>query len=366
LSSVEGAAVASSPQAGRSALPVWIGRVGGLAALAAAAFVLFVCITHWDAWAGAARHQRTDDAYLQTDLTPIAARVAGYVVSVPAQDFQTVHAGQLLAQIEDADYRAAAAQAQANAEVARAAIGNLQAQEGLQKANIEAADATIVAAAATADRAGKAQRRQHVLLSTGSGSQDQVEAADAAELSTTADLARDRAARKAAAQQLVVLQAQVEQAKAALQAAQAAADLARINLGYTRIVAPQDGVLGQRQVRPGQYLAVGGQVTTLSPIPKVWVIANYKETQLTRIRPGQAATVTVDAYPGRRMKGHVLDYAPASGAQFSLLPPDNATGNFTKIVQRVAVKILIDDADGLETLLRPGMSVIADVDTGRR
>jgi membrane fusion protein (multidrug efflux system) len=367
MSSTEGALASSPPTstAESSERAQLLGRIGGFAALIAAGLVIFVCITRWDRWTGAARHQRTDDAYLQTDLTPIGARVPGYVRSVPAQDFQTVRRGQLLVQIDDRDYRAAVAQAQANVDVAQAAIGNLLAQEGLQRANIEAADATIAAAVATADRAGKSARRQHVLLSTGSGSQDQVEAADAANLSATADVVRDRAARKAAVEQLAVLASQVEQAKASLEAARAAADLARINLDYTRIVAPQGGVLGQRQVRPGQYLAVGGQVTTLSPLPRVWVIANYKETQLTRVRPDQAASITVDAYPGHRMRGHVLEYAPASGAQFALLPPDNATGNFTKIVQRIAVKIVIDDPDGLAKLLRPGMSVVADIDTGR-
>jgi membrane fusion protein (multidrug efflux system) len=142
--------------------------------------------------------------------------------------------------------------------------------------------------------------------------------------------------------------------------------LAQINLGYTRILAPQDGVLGQRQVKPGQYVGVGGQITTLTPLPHVWVIANYKETQLTHMAVGEQAEITVDTFPDHRLRGHVLAFAPGSGAQFALLPPDNATGNFTKVVQRIAVKIAIDDADGLTDLLRPGMSVVARVDTRSR
>jgi membrane fusion protein (multidrug efflux system) len=342
------------------------GRILGIVALGAAGLVVYLCITQWDSWTGAGRHQRTDDAYLEADLTPISARVAGYVRDVPAQDFQQVHAGQLLAQIDDDDYHAAADQALANVAVARTAIDNLTAQAELQKANIAAAQATVTAAHAVATRGGTAARRQQVLLTGGAGSQDAVEAANATNLSAQADLARASANVVAATRQLGVITSQIAQAHAALRASQAAADLAQINLRRTRILAPQDGVLGQRQVRMGQYLAVGGQVTTLTPLPHVWVIANYKETQLTRIQPGQSATITVDAWPGHVLKGHVLASAPASGAKFSLLPPDNATGNFTKIVQRVAVKIIIDDPDHLADRLRPGLSVVADIDTGKR
>jgi membrane fusion protein (multidrug efflux system) len=128
-------------------------------------------------------------------------------------------------------------------------------------------------------------------------------------------------------------------------------------------VAPQDGVIGQRQIKPGQYVGVGTQITTLTPLPNVWVIANYKETQLTRMRVGQPAEVTVDTFPGRKLRGHVLAFSPGAGSQFALLPPDNATGNFTKVVQRIAVKIVVDDTDGLTDVLRPGMSVVARVDT---
>ncbi len=159
-----------------------------------------------------------------------------------------------------------------------------------------------------------------------------------------------------------MLAAQQGQAEAAVAAQRANLETARINLGYTRILAPQDGVLGQRQVRPGQYVGVGGQITSLTPLPRVWVIANYKETQLTHMAVGERAEIRVDTFPGKVLQGHVLAFAPGSGAQFALLPPDNATGNFTKVVQRIAVKIAIDDSAGLADRLRPGMSVVTRVE----
>ncbi|WP_307088540.1 HlyD family secretion protein [Sphingomonas faeni] len=309
------------------------------------------------------RYQETDDAYLAANLTPLGARVAGYVKSVPAQDFERVKAGQLLVLIDDDDYRASLAQAVASAEVARAAIGNLEAQQGLQKANIRAAAASVAASIAVAVKTGKAARRQGTLLTSGAGSEEQNEAADAANATAIAQVERDNAVHQAAVQQLVVLASQIRQARASLASALAAADISRINLGHTRITAPQAGVLGQRQVQPGQYLAVGGQVATLAPLPHIWVIANYKETQLAHIRVGQAATLTIDAFPGHVIHGRVSGYAPGTGSQFALLPPDNATGNFTKIVQRLAVKIRIEDHGDLVQRLRPGMSVTSTVDT---
>lgn len=341
----------------------YIGRLIGTVAFLVAGIVLYLCLTRWDSWVGDRRYQETDDAYLAANMTPLGARVAGYVRSVPSQDFERVKAGQLLVLIDDDDYRASLAQATATAEVARAAIGNLQAQQGLQKANIQAASASVAASMALAVKAGKAARRQSTLLSSGAGSEEQNESADAANATAIAQVERDNSVRQAAVQELVVLASQIRQARASLASALAAADIARINLGHTRITAPEAGVLGQRQVRPGQYLAVGGQITTLAPLPNVWVIANFKETQLSHIRVGQPVKVTIDAFPGHVVRGRVTGYAPGTGSQFALLPPDNATGNFTKIVQRLAVKISIDDPGDLVQRLRPGMSVTATVDT---
>jgi membrane fusion protein (multidrug efflux system) len=322
-----------------------------------------VIATSWSRWEGKASHQVTDDAYLQADVMPNSSKVAGYVREVPVQDYERVHAGQLLAKLEDDDYRAAVAQSAANAAAAKAQVQVLAAQKELQSANVSAARAVVAATSAALDQAGKDVARQHVLLDSGSGSVDSTEHATTRQAELRAQLDQNRAQAEAAARQLEVLTAQLAQAQAALAAQEANLKLATINLDYTRIVAPQDGVIAQRQVRPGQYLGVGGQVTILTPLPKVWVIANYRETQLTHVAVGQPATITVDTYPGHTLKGHVLALAPASGSQFTLLPPDNATGNFTKVVQRIPVKIAIDDADGLEDRLRPGMSVIATIET---
>jgi membrane fusion protein (multidrug efflux system) len=204
------------------------------------------------------------------------------------------------------------------------------------------------------------------LLETGSGSQEATERAETTRSQLLAQRQQNSAQIEAAQRELTVLTAQTAQAKASLAAQQANLELARINLGYTVIRAPQDGVISQRQAFPGQYLGVGGQVTTLAPLPRVWVIANYRETQLTNVYIGQRASVRVDTYPGHTLRGHVVALSPGSGAQFALLPPDNATGNFTKIVQRFGVKIVIDDPDGLADQLRPGMSVVTTIEaTGR-
>jgi membrane fusion protein (multidrug efflux system) len=325
--------------------------------------VLVLVTTRWNRWESNARRQSTDDAYLQSDLTPIAAKVAGYVRTMPVQDFERVHAGQVLAEIVDDDYRATVDQLAAAVAAAAAQIEALKAQRGLQGANVQAAKASVAAITANVEQNTRDLARQHRLLETGSSSTEAAEKLQTTRSQLAAQLQQSQAQASAAGRQLDVLAAQQAQAEAALAAQLANLQLARINLAYTRILAPQDGVLGQRQVKPGQFVGVGGQITTLTPLPKVWVIANYKETQLTHMAVGQKAEVRVDTFPGRRLSGHVLAFAPASGAQFSLLPPDNATGNFTKVVQRVAVKIVIDDAGGLADRLRPGMSVVATVET---
>jgi membrane fusion protein (multidrug efflux system) len=325
--------------------------------------VLVLITTRWNRWESNARRQSTDDAYLQSDLTPIAAKVAGYVRTMPVQDFERVHGGQVLAEIVDDDYRATVDQLAAAVAAAAAQVEAFKAQRELQSANVQAAKASVAAIAANVEQNTRDLARQHRLLETGSSSTEAAEKLQTTRSQLAAQLRQSQAQASAASRQLEVLAAQQAQAEAALAAQLANLQLARINLAYTRILAPQDGVLGQRQVKPGQFVGVGGQITTLTPLPNVWVIANYKETQLTHMAVGQKAEVRVDTFPGRRLRGHVLAFAPGAGSQFSLLPPDNATGNFTKVVQRVAVKIAIDDADGLIDRLRPGMSVVATVET---
>jgi membrane fusion protein (multidrug efflux system) len=323
--------------------------------------ILITVTTRWTGWRGGSGWQKTDDAYLQSDLTPIAAKVAGYVRAVPVNDFDRVRAGQVIAEVTDNDYRAAVAQVEASVEAAKAQVEALKAQHGLQEANVEAAHAVAASTAAALDQNSRDLARQKRLLDTGSSSPEATEKLQTTRTQLTAQLRQNRAQADAAQRQLAVLSAQADQAAAAVAGQQANLQVARINLGYTKIVAPQAGVLGQRQVRPGQFVGVGGQITTLTPLPKVWVIANYKETQLTHMAVGEKAEVTVDTFPGHTLRGHVQAFAPGSGAQFALLPPDNATGNFTKVVQRIAVKIAIDDPDGLADRLRPGMSVVARV-----
>jgi membrane fusion protein, multidrug efflux system len=325
--------------------------------------VLIVIITRWNYWEGDAEWQSTDDAYLQADLTPIAAKVAGYVRALPVQDFERVHAGQVLAEIVDDDYRAAVEQLTAGVASAAAQVETFKAQRLLQAANVQSAKAVIEATTANLKQNARDRARQERLLKSGSSSTEASEKLQTTDAQLAAQLDQNRAQAQAAERQLGVLAAQQAQAEATVAAQRASLQIARINLNYTRVVAPQDGVISQRQVKPGQYVGVGGQITSLTPLPHVWVIANYKETQLTHMLVGEKVEISVDTFPGRRLQGHVLGFAPGSGSQFALLPPDNATGNFTKVVQRVAVKIAIDDADGLADRLLPGMSVITRVDT---
>jgi membrane fusion protein (multidrug efflux system) len=324
--------------------------------------ILIIVATRWNYWQGGAGWQTTDDAYLQADVTPIATKVSGYVRDLPVEDYEHVHSGQLLAQLVDVDYRAAVAQAEANVASAVAQADALKAQRELQAANVQAAQAVIRATAAAAQQNSRDLARQQRLLETGSSSAEAQEKLDTVRAQLSAQLAQNRAQAQAAAQQLGVLAAQEAQAQAAIAAQRANLQIATLNLGYTRITATQDGVVGQRQIKPGQYVGIGTQITTLIPLPHIWVIANYRETQLTHMAVGQKAEITVDTFPGAKLRGHVLAFAPASGSQFALLPPDNATGNFTKVVQRIAVKIVIDDAAGLGPRLFPGMSVEARVD----
>jgi membrane fusion protein (multidrug efflux system) len=328
-----------------------------------AALILIFCFTRWDRWQGEARYQTTDDAYLQTDLTPLSAQVAGYVESVPVTDYDHVRAGQLIVQIDDSNYRATVDQAKANAASAAAQIEQVRAQRPLLQANLQAAQAVVAATSATLAQSGRDVARQLRLLESGSSSQEQLEQVQTTHAQLTAQLDQNRAQADAVARQIDLLDPQQKQAAAALAAAQATLQLAEIDLGYTRIVAPTDGVITLRQVLPGQFIAAGTQVTTLAALPSVWVIANYKETQLTHVVIGDAATITVDTFPGYRLRGHVVAISPASGSELALLPPDNATGNFTKIVQRIAVKIAIDDSAGLAGRLRAGMSAIPTIDT---
>jgi membrane fusion protein (multidrug efflux system) len=332
-----------------------------LVILALAVGVLFVLATRWDVWVGLRSRQTTDDAYVRGDITPLSAQVEGYVRLVAVGDFQMVKAGDLLVQIDDDDYQARVAQAEADVLGADAAIQNLKARKDLQHAQIDQAQREIEATQADVDRTVLELRRQRALLATTYGTAQKVEQATADEKRFEATLAGNQAELQGARRQMGVLDTEESQLRAEAKAKKALLDLAKINLGYTRIVAPVNGMVGERGVRAGEYLRPGTQVISVVPLNNVWVVANYKETQLTHVAVGQKAEVTFDTFPGVAVTGRVDSIAPASGSQFSLLPPDNATGNFTKVVQRIPVKIVLDGDNPLAGRLRPGMSAVATI-----
>jgi membrane fusion protein (multidrug efflux system) len=305
----------------------------------------------------------TNDAYVQADATIVAPKVAGYIAEVDVRDNEHVRAGQVLARIDDRDYRQALDQATANAAAAQASVSNLDAQIAAQASQIREADANVVSATAAFGLAQRNDGRRREMARVGYGSDEQADSASADSQEKGASLQRLKAAADAARQQVAVLQAQRSLAQAQLAQAVAARGQAQLNLGYATIVSPIDGSVGARTARQGQYVQAGTQLMAVVPLQRVYVVANYKETQLTHVRAGQPARISVDTFPGRTISARVDSLAPASGLEFSLLPPDNATGNFTKIVQRIPVKIVLDASDALAGRLRPGMSVTAEIDT---
>jgi membrane fusion protein (multidrug efflux system) len=329
-----------------------------------AGFAAWYVAGHWNRWTGEARFEATDDANMVGDVTPLAAKVSGYVESVPVNDYQTVGKGDLLVEIEGSDYRAQLDQAMANLAAAQAALENLGNQKDVQRALIRQAEATIQATAADLKRYALEAQRQRTLLQTKvAGTEQNVEQADDNQNRTAAQLTLNEAQLDQQKALLASLDIQERQLLAQVRAAEAQVALAHNNIDYTRITSPADGMVGQRQVRPGQFVNVGTQVIAVVPLPNIWVVANYKETQMTNVRVGQSARVTVDAFPDLKLTGHVDSWSPGTGSTFALLPPDNATGNFTKVVQRVPVKIVLDPNPAIGTLVRPGMSVEATIDT---
>ena len=421
-------------------------RIVPVLVLFLAAVILFGIAGGWHAMVGDRGTQKTDDAILRADITPLSTRVSGTVAQVAVADYQHVQAGDLLVQLKDDDFKAQVAQAAAGVAAAQAALENNAQQKELQSSRIEQAQAGMQAASAEIAQAGAAieaaaadvanaqaavaaaeakipdaqaavaaaeadaertlleRKRQEALVAEGSATRQKLEQVVAdqerfaailnsrkAELEQTralvdsrrAELAKARAqvtARQAEQQraraqsasrtaevdaqvkQRGVLDAQELQLRADLSAKQEALKVAQTNLDYTRIVAPTDGIVGERKVRVGQLVSPGTQVIALVE-QTIWVQANYKETQLTNVAKDDAAEITVDSFPGVVLRGHVAEIAPASGSQFALLPPDNATGNYTKIAQRIPVKIVLDANPAMAERLRPGMSVVAEIST---
>jgi membrane fusion protein (multidrug efflux system) len=394
------------------------GKLVALTIFCFAGGLIILLSSNWTTWAGEGETQQTDDAYVHADVTPLSTKVAGLVASVAVSDYQTVKAGDLLVTLRDEDFRAQVDQAIAAVHAAESNLVNNQRQKELQDARIQqaqtgiaTAEAEIGAAQAGIQAANSSiantksaleatdadvqrtlleRKRQEALVATESATrqkleqvvadeerfraqrasrQAEIDSARAQFASRQADLSRanarlenSRAELEAQRRQRAVLDSQEGMLRADLNARKAALDLTRTNLGYTRIVAPEDGMVGERKVRAGQLVSPGTQVVSLVQRQN-WVQANFRETQLRNIRVGDRAEVRVDAFPGLVLKGKVLQIAPASGSQFALLPPDNATGNFTKVTQRVPVKIVFEESRDLKRL-RPGLSVVAVIRTG--
>jgi membrane fusion protein (multidrug efflux system) len=367
----------------------WL-RFGTPVLIVLMALAIALTITrNWNAWEGGKANQVTNDAFVRRDVTPLGTKVAGLVREVRVSDYQQVRKGDELVRLEDDDYRAHVSQALAAVDAAKAALENNRRQRDLQDARIQRALAGIdqaqaqIAAAqagkeavqADLSRTGSERSRQEALLATGSATRQRVEAAVAdaerftAQLtSREADLTQARTllrsnqlAVETERRSKAVIDSQELQLVADLHAKEAALAVAQVTLSYTRIVAPADGTVGERQVRPGQLVSPGTQVLSFVG-GTAWVQANFRETQLTNIAVGNPVDVRIDVYPGDLIHGRVIEIAPASGSQFALLPPDNATGNFTKVVQRVPVKIALDDSTQTKRL-RSGLSAVVTVRT---
>jgi membrane fusion protein (multidrug efflux system) len=305
----------------------------------------------------------TDDATVQADSVIVSPKISGYVAQVLVQDNQVVRAGQVLARIDDRDYRTALDAARAKLQADEADLDNLRQQIAQQHLAVVQARATVEADQAGLTFAQQQSTRYATLARTGAGTVQSAQQWASSIREKQAVIDRDTAAVGVAAKQVDVLRSALAKAQAVQAQDQAAAHQAELNVEYTTISAPVDGTVGNRALRTGQYVQAGTQLLALVPLSGVYVTANYKETQLTGVRPGQPVAISVDMYPGATVHGVVNSIAPASGAEFSLLPPDNATGNFTKIVQRIPVKIAIDPHDPLAGRLYPGMSVEPAIDT---
>ncbi|WP_321932897.1 HlyD family secretion protein [Burkholderia cenocepacia] len=308
--------------------------------------------------------ESTDDAYVSADYTLVAPKVSGLVDAVFVDDNQRVKAGDPLAHIDDRDFRVALQTAEAELLSARARLENVRAREGRQQAAIAQAKATLAADDAALTFANQNAQRYRNLSRQGAGTEEQQQQADFTQKQQSAVRRRDGAALDAAQRELNVLSSERAEAESAVQQAEAAVQQATLNLSYTNIVAPVDGVVGQRSVRVGAYVNAGTTLLAVVPLDEAYVVAHFRETQLARMRAGQPATIEVDALPGVRLRGHVDSVAPATGLTFAPIAPDNATGNFTKVVQRLPVKIRLEHGQADVARLRVGMSVVPSIDVG--
>jgi membrane fusion protein (multidrug efflux system) len=346
-----------TPKAGKINVRKLLMTGAAIAALAGSAWYGF------DYWTVGQYLVSTDDAYVQADNTTVAPKVSGYLHQVLVGDNERVRAGQVLARIDDRDFKVALDQAKADVAAAEASIASKQAQLDVQQTVIAAAKATIDVDTAAKTFTNQENKRYTDLAATGFGSVQNAQQAQSRNAGAEAAILRDTANLASAERQVDLLKAEIAQAVAASARASALQRQAELNLGYTTITAPIDGVVGNRSLRVGQFVQAGTQLMSVVPVEGAYVVANYKETQLTDVHEGQAVDIAIDMFPGKVVHGHVDSIAPASGQEFALLPPDNATGNFTKVVQRIPVRIALDAADNSTIELRPGMSVIPTIAT---
>ena len=334
-------------------------------ALWAGGFALLVAALLWGEryWTLGRFMESTNDAYVKADSTTVAPKVSGYITEVLVGDNQPVKKGQVLAQIDDRDLQTSLHEADANLAAATAAINNLSAQLTAQQARIRESGADLQVAQTAAELARHNDARRREMAKIGYGSEEQSDDAATDLREKIASVAHAQAALAGSREQINVLLSQRDLAEAERQRALATRQQAELNLNYTVVRAAIDGTVGARTVRIGQFVHAGTELMEIVPLQKTYIVANFKETQLRNMRDGQIALIRVDAFPGEGLTARVESLAPASGLEFSLLPPDNATGNFTKIVQRVPVKLVFEGEAKLAGRLRPGMSVDVAVNT---
>jgi multidrug resistance efflux pump len=323
---------------------------------------LTLILRAWQLWPFTSDHVHTDDAYVRGQVTVLAPQVSGYVTEVLARDFDRVKRGQPLLRIDDRSYRQKVDQAEAALAEARAQLANSVQSQAQNRAQIASAQANLAAGQAERQRTGTELQRYEALAAQQLVSSSDRDKLRASAQAASAGVAQSQAAIRIAEENLTATRVARQGLEARVASARAALELARIDLDNTVVRAPRDGQLSEASVRLGQYVTAGTQLLFLVP-DAPWVVANFKEGQTWKMATGQPATFSVDAFQGQHLRGHVEQIAPATGSEFAVLRPDNASGNFTKVVQRLPVRIAIDAGQPLAARLRPGMSVVVDVDT---
>jgi membrane fusion protein (multidrug efflux system) len=314
---------------------------------------------------GTSKTEYTNDAYVTADFTLVAPRIAGQISEVLVEDNQSVKAGQLLVRIDDRDFKAALMSAEADVTTAKASVANYDAEIARQPSLVDQARATLKSDEASIEFARQNAARYQNLSESGAGTAQEKQQSSSRLAEQLAQQAHDRAALSSTQQELDVLRTERDKAAGALARAEAVLEQAKLNLSYTQIPAPVDGKVGRRSVRVGAYVTPGAPILAIVPLSEAYVVANYQENQITNMRPGDSVRIKVDSFPGVVIRGRIDSLAPATGVAFAPIAPDNATGNFTKIVQRVPVKITIDHGQEAASALSVGLSVEAEVAVGR-